>query len=115
MMKRIARAVRQIRPTDAIAMLKETLRASGMERIISHVMLIGVSKLVVVRVRLNDVTYYVLDARRKQKTKQSLKIYALRQNSFIQTRSKFSKDRHRFWGNFYKGRFFVWIKQNNEV
>ena len=51
MMKRIARTVRHRCPTDAIAMLKETLLASGMvmKRIDSHVILIIVSKLVVVR------------------------------------------------------------------
>ena len=80
MMKRIARAVRGIGPTDAIAMLKETSLASGMEMevIRTHVM---VSNLGVLRLRLNDFMYYVLDVGRKQKhkTKQCLKICALLQ------------------------------------
>ena len=73
MMKRIARAVRHICPIDAIAMLKETSLASGMvmERIIIHVTMIIVSKLVVVRLRMNDVMHCVLDVRRKQKNKQN--------------------------------------------
>ena len=73
MMKRIARAVRHGRPTDAIAMLKETSLASGMvmDRIGGHVILIGVSKLVVVRLRMNDVMQYVLDVRRQQKNIQN--------------------------------------------
>ena len=51
MMKRIARAVRRGCPTDAIAMSKETSFASGMEKemITTHVILIRVSELVVVR------------------------------------------------------------------
>ena len=69
MMKRIARAVRQIIPTDAIAMFKETSLANGivMEIIGTHVMMTIVSKLVVMRLQLNDVMHYVLDARRQQK------------------------------------------------
>ena len=68
-MKRIARAVRHIGPTDAIAMLKETSLASGimMDGIDTHVFLIRASKLVVVILRLNDVIHYVLDVGRKQK------------------------------------------------
>ena len=83
MMKQIARAVRGICLTDAIAMLKETSLASGMvmDGIGSHVTIIIVSKLIEVRLRLNDVMHFVLDVRRKQK--QCLKIYALLQNSFI--------------------------------
>ena len=71
MMKRIARAVRG--PTDAIAMLKETSLASGMvmDWIITHVTKMFVSKLVVVRLRMNDVMHCVLDVRRKQKNKQN--------------------------------------------
>ena len=63
MMKRIARAVRHTLPTDAIAMLKETSLASGMEMdmIDAHVILIGVSKFVVLGLRLNDVMHYVRD------------------------------------------------------
>ena len=73
MMKRIARAVRHISPSDAIAMLKETSLASGMvmEGIGSHVIGMIVSKLVVVRLRMNDVMRCVLDVRRKQKNKQN--------------------------------------------
>ena len=73
MMKRIARAVRQITPTDAIAMLKETSLASGMvmDGIDSHVTKMVVSKLVVVRLRMNDVMHCVLDVR-KQKTKKTM-------------------------------------------
>ena len=69
MMKRIARAVRHICPTDAIAMLKETSLASGMEMdmICKHVTMIDVSKLVALRLHLNDVMHYVLDVGRKQK------------------------------------------------
>ena len=69
MMKRIARAARIMRPIDAIAMLKE--RASGMvmDLIDTHVMMRIVSKLVVVRLRLNDVMHYVLDVGRIQKIK----------------------------------------------
>ena len=58
-MKRIAVAVLRYSPTDAIAMLKETSLASGiglgmeMERIGAHVITIIVSKLVVVKLRLN--------------------------------------------------------------
>ena len=72
-MKRIARAVRHQGPTDAIAMLKETLLASGMEMdgIIGHVTLMIVSKLVVVRLRMNDVMHCRLDVRRKQKNEQN--------------------------------------------
>ena len=68
-MKRIARAVRHGTPTDAIAMLKETSIASGMEmdKIGTHVILIAVSKLGVVRLRLNDVMHYVLVVEKKQK------------------------------------------------
>ena len=60
MMKRIARAVRYGGPNDAIAMLKETSLASGMmmDSIGEHVMLLGVSKLIAVRLRLNDVMFY---------------------------------------------------------
>ena len=67
MMKQIARAVRHICPTDAIAMLKETSLASGikMEMINTHVMLFGVSKVVIMRLRLNDVMHYVLDVESK--------------------------------------------------
>ena len=70
MMKQIARAVRQSGPTGAIAMLKETSLASGMvmEGIGSHVILIVVSKLVVVRLRLLDTIHYVLDVGKKQKS-----------------------------------------------
>ena len=73
MMKRIARAVRHGTPTDAIARLKETLLASGMvmDGIIGHVTLMIVSKLVVVRLRINDVMHCGLDVRRKQKNKQN--------------------------------------------
>ena len=73
MMKRIARAVRHGTPTDAIAMLKETSLASGMvmEGINTHVTKMIVSKLVVVRLRMNDVMHCVLDVRRKQKNKQN--------------------------------------------
>ena len=73
MMKRIARAVRHGRPTDAIAMLKETSLASGMvmKLIDSHVTKMIVSKLVVVRLGMNDVMHCVLDVRRKQKNKQN--------------------------------------------
>ena len=73
MMKRIARAVRGISPSDAIAMLKETSLANGMvmERVDSHVIMMLVSKLVVVRLRMNDVMHCVLDVRRKQKNKQN--------------------------------------------
>ena len=73
MMKRIAGAVRGISPTDAIAMLKETSLASGMvmDGIDMHVILMVVSKLVVVRLRMNDVMQCVLDVRRKQKNKQN--------------------------------------------
>ena len=72
MMKRIARAVRHGSPTDAIAMLKETSLASGMvmDGIGTHVTKMIVSKLVVVRLRMNDVMHCVLDVRRKQKNKQ---------------------------------------------
>ena len=68
-MKRIARDVRQFGPNDAIAMLKEISLASGMrmDTIGSHVMIIAVSKLVVVRLRLNDVMHHVLDVGRKKK------------------------------------------------
>ena len=71
MMKRYARAVRHGGPTDAIAMLKETSLASGMvmDGIGTHVILIIVSKLVVVRLRMNDVMHCVLDVGRKQKNK----------------------------------------------
>ena len=74
MMKRIARAVRHICPTDAIAMLKETSLVSGMEMdlIGAHVILIGVSKVVVLRLRLNYVMHYVFDVGRKQKLKLSV-------------------------------------------
>ena len=70
MMKRIARAVRQSTPTDAIAMLQETSLASGMimQTIVLHVFLIMVSKLVIVRVWMTNVMHYVLDVERKQKT-----------------------------------------------
>ena len=73
MMKRIAQAVRQGTPTDAIAMLKETSLASGMvmERIGGHVTNMIVSKLVEVGLRMNDVMHCVLDVRRKQKNKQN--------------------------------------------
>ena len=71
MMKQIARAVRHIGPTDAIAMLKESSLASGMvmDGIDTHVILIRVSKLVVVILQLNDVILYELDVGRKQKNK----------------------------------------------
>ena len=63
MMKRIARAVRHICPTDAIAMLKDTSVAigMGMERIGTHAIVMIVSKLVVVRLQLNVVMHFVLD------------------------------------------------------
>ena len=71
MMKRIARAVGG--RTDAIAMLKETSLASWMvmDWIDTHVTMMIVSKLVVVRLRMNDVMHCVLDVRRKQKNKQN--------------------------------------------
>ena len=60
MMKRIAPAVRHIGPNDAIAMLKETSRASGMEMdmIDTHVIRIIVSKFFVLRLRL--ITSYIM-------------------------------------------------------
>ena len=67
MMKRIARAVRPVMPTDAIAMLKEIASGMEMERIFGHVIVMFVSKLVVMRLRMNDVIHYVLDVGRKQK------------------------------------------------
>ena len=60
MMKRIARAVRHGGPTNAIAMLKETSLASGIEMdvIDSHVIRIIVSKFFVLRLRL--ITSYIM-------------------------------------------------------
>ena len=74
MMKRIARAVPRGTPTDAIAMLKETSLASGMvmERIIIHVTMIIVSKLVVVRLRMNDVMHCVLDVGENKKINKTM-------------------------------------------
>ena len=63
MMKRIVQAVLHRDPNDAIAMLKKTSLAigMGMEGIGLHVMVIIVSKLIVVRLWLNDVMHYVLE------------------------------------------------------
>ena len=74
MMKRIARAVRHGGPTDAIAMLKETSLASGMEMdgIDTHVILVIVSKLVVVRLRMNDVMHCVLDVGENKKINKTM-------------------------------------------
>ena len=74
MMKRIARAVHHICPTDAIAMLKETSLASGMvmERIDTHVTKMIVSKLVVVRLRMNDVMHCVLDVGENKKINKTM-------------------------------------------
>ena len=93
MMKRIARAVLVIRPPDAIAMLKETSLASGMEMDIidAHVILIIVSKFVVLRLRLNDVMHYMLDVGKKQKLNQTLFRNKRASTELLYLNKKFSK------------------------